>query len=246
MKKYTLILFICFFALPTFAQSAYQLIQSYNIIRSTAKIKETIEVPQTLINVALEKAYFQSLYKSSQEIQMIPLESSTENYVQVAYYFTQEKCKPTEVYGGYNYLKLYCSMMDPRTLKTIRKTDKYNGIHHIVNQSTIKLLYYRYIKTNPELSQTVKLQDMLVNAPAILHPLHNEKAYTEVFHNYELQIQIYVKYGVEGIIVNFFNQINEINRINKLPEIDADIIRGTLIQGELWAKTYGLKWSVDD
>ena len=242
MKKYILLFILCFLYINTFSQSVYKVIQGYNLIKPSAKIQETITVSQSLLNVTLQRAYFQTQYRESTNIKISYLENVSRNAV-VKVDIEQFKCEPTELYGSYNYLKTCYSLMNLRTLKKIRKTSGYNGVHHIINQSTIRVIYEKYIKTNDELKEIPNLQEILENTPAIFHPLHNNKAYIDTFHNSEKQLIIYEEYGVEGIIMNFFYELIDINKTNHISEIDQEIVTATLMQAYIWAKTYGLKWN---
>ena len=153
---------------------------------------------------------------------------------------------PENIYGGYNYLRIISKISKQKgaVVKTYRPIWKkihdvtsYNGAHHIVNQSTLKEIHKRY-------GMKVNLTEMQRNAPAIFHRLHGHPAYTSTFHNMEMQLLIYEQRGVSGIIDNFFIKAKLISASSRgtIPMYSYEVIRGTYLEAELWAKTFGLKW----
>ena len=162
---------------------------------------------------------------------------------------------PETLYGGYNYLRIIASIskekgiVDKKYLfkwKNINKTQGYNGVHHIINKSTLKEIHSIMKKEyrNNGRVFNIRLDEMQNNAPAIFHRLHGHPAYTNTFHNMEMQLLIYEQRGVSGIIDNFFIKAKLISASSRgtIPMYSYEVIRGTYLEAELWAKTFGLKW----
>lgn len=159
----------------------------------------------------------------------------------------QGVCFPTDVSGGYNYLKLVSrEMKGCDGWENISKTKGYNGAHHIINKSVIEVICAD-IKVNARLRGEeidLNIDEVKNNAPAIFHPYHNRRGYEDVFHNFGEQIKLYYSVGVRGIIEDFFIRVNELNRAEGLPEYSEEFIEHTLKEAALWAKHYGLRWSL--
>lgn len=72
--------------------------------------------------------------------------------IRITYRFlTPQLTYPEKLYGGYNYLKLLSRLSHNKLInknflhiwKNINKTQTYNGVHHIVNKSTLQEIHLR-------------------------------------------------------------------------------------------------------
>lgn len=95
----------------------------------------------------------------------------------------------------------------------------YNGAHHIVTKFVIK--------------QIGGSDEAIRNGPSVFHPLHNRPEYVDAFHNHQRQLEIYKVGGIKGIVQDFFDRV---------PGFTDDEIKVMLLESELWAKHWGLKW----
>ncbi len=147
----------------------------------------------------------------------------------------QPVCAPTELVGGYNYLRTVSRRLKslPKWKKTA-KTNGYNGAHHIVTQTVIgEIARELGLKHIPEIKS---------NAPAVYSPLHGEPAYNDLFHNHPRLLEIYYSKGVRGVVLDFFERLNEAHKKEGLPTYSEDAIDLQLKEAELWSKHWGLKW----
>lgn len=161
--------------------------------------------------------------------------------------------KPETIYGGYNYLKMLASVSKETGVvsksfipiwKNINKTQGYNGVHHIVNKSTIKVLHSE-MKNRARASGrkfTIRLDEMQNTAPAVFHVFHGNPNYTHIFHNSVQQVTSYKIGGIRKVVLDYFEQINVINITNGMKPIHKSVIDGTLKEAELWSKTFHLRW----
>lgn len=144
--------------------------------------------------------------------------------------FRQEAVHPTKVVGTNNYLRgVSKRFKETSEWKTINKSGQYNGAHHIVTKYVIKELGFGKA-------------DILNNAPSVFHPLHNNPNYIAIFHDHARQLEIYKQSGVRGVVIDFFERVNQVNRDLGLPEYDEAVMEQALLEAELWAKHWGLKW----
>lgn len=146
---------------------------------------------------------------------------------------------PLSVSGGYNYLRIVSQQFrEEPNWKYINRSSGYNGVHHIINKSVLKIIYTENTKELNELLFT----DFVNNAPAIFHPLHNDTRFSYIFHDCDKQIALYEDCGIKCILTDFFDEINIINESLGLPIYDEETIQNTLIEARFWAETYGLVW----
>lgn len=144
--------------------------------------------------------------------------------------YKQQAIHPTRVVGTNNYLKGVSKRFKGRPgWETIHKSRKYNGAHHIVTKYVIKELGFGKA-------------DILNNAPSVFHPLHNHPDYIDIFHDHARQLEIYKQSGVRGVVIDFFERVNQLNKELGLPEYDEAVMEQALLEAELWAKHWGLKW----
>ena len=166
--------------------------------------------------------------------------------IRITYKFLTPKLTyPERLYGGYNYLKLLSrlsrnKLIDKNFLhiwKNINKTQTYNGVHHIVNKSTLQEIYLR-----ANLKGRVRLDEMQNNAPAVFHSLHGNPAYKDIFHNRDKQVETYFKYGMKAVIDDFFNEVSIASRKEGVRFFSKEVIENTYKEAHLWCNTFNCKW----
>ena len=227
-----------------YCQSVYRILkpkslQQINIKRITIVDKAKIE--STIRAITYQSALRRQLNASQQNIfdvnnnEMIFIEQTIEQTI----------CDPTQIYGGYNYLRL-CSqnMKSDKQWKNINKSNSFNGVHHIINTSTLKELYKIALSNynSKIITNFPFFEEFIKNTPAIFHELHNDKETTLLFHNKDLQLKIYNENGIKGILDNFFETIDTLNYHKNLQLIESNVIVGTYLEAKLWSDYYGLKW----
>lgn len=102
----------------------------------------------------------------------------------------------------------------------INKANGYNGAHHIVTRFVI-----REIGGNSE---------CISNAPSVFHPLHNDVRYIDWFHNHQKQIELYKQGGIKAIVKDFFDNVGK-----DFTQLEREQL---MLEAELWAKHWGLRW----
>lgn len=249
MKK---LLFIIIFILNItniYSQNIFNLAKPAKNILRQIKYPVTIQritvVETSRIESAVAAAVYQSQLRQQEQFfinnlvnqQNVPMSLLTQE-------IKQFNCNPEKLYGGYNYLRTCSLILSGKEWKHINKVDSYNGAHHIINVSTLKILYKESVKSynNGIIANYPFLKEMLNNAPAIFHQYHNNPMFTNIFHSQEIQLQLYNHFGVKGILDSFFRQIQKMNEINGIPPISDEIIIGTYLEAKLWTDYYGLKW----
>lgn len=134
--------------------------------------------------------------------------------------FTPGIVTPAIVIGPNSYLKgVSRAFRGENAWVNINSGSGYNGAHHIVTKFVI-----REIGGNAE---------AIKNGPSVFHPLHNKPEYIDLFHNHQRQLELYKTEGIKGIVEDFFNRV---------PGFTDEEIKLMLLESELWAKHWGLKW----
>lgn len=137
---------------------------------------------------------------------------------------------PSRLVGPTNYLRGVSTRLKGRPgWERIGQSGGYNGAHHIVTRSVIKQI-------------SGKDGEIVNNAPSVFHPLHNNKSFDKDFHDHARQLELYREHGIRAIIIDFFERINAINEALGLPKYEQADIDKELIEAELWARHWGLKW----
>ena len=246
-KLFYVLLFLAYCSVCN-AQSAYQIMRSVvkGNIQKRITICRTIKAPieQSKLVADVLKTHKQtSIYSTI-----------CKNELKVTSQFTAPVLKrPETLYGSYKYLKILSLLSKEATYidkqfafiwKNINKTQSYNGVHHIVNKSTLKQIHHdmKMRARRDGEAFTINLAQLQNTAPGAFHIMHGNPKYNTVFHNQELQYKIYKKYGISGIIKNYFYEINKLNLEVGLKPIPGFVIQGTLKEAELWAKTFKLRW----
>ena len=162
---------------------------------------------------------------------------------------------PSSLWGSYHYLRVLTKLsqrpgaVHPKYAsewKHIYQVTSYNGVHHIVNQRTLKSLYHSMRNKAKERKESfyIRLDEMMREAPASLHPFHGNPEYKTFFHNPERQMQLYEEGGIRAIVVDYFISLHRFHtkHPNTAPFIPTDVRKNTLLEAKLWAETFHLKW----
>lgn len=238
------ILLIFFFQCYGHTQNAYQVLKQISKGSKRALVCRTITTNVVNANLARNAALLRNTSNYSQHLLDCKIKINTEFSIPVLK-------KPESLYGGYNYLKILSTMARrdkfiadgyQRVWKNINNSTTYNGVHHIVNKSTLELIH-RELKAKG-LHSNVNLAEMQNNAPAIFHILHGNPEYKDIFHNSEYQLKMYHMYGIKGILEDFFRKMDNISLVTnyKIQYIPNFVKEGIMAEAELWAKNYNLKW----
>ena len=266
MKKILVFLIaVLFCASPTvYAQSAYQLFRTATRINFKAvpygTISRHLQAPAAsqrlasrvakLTNPSTFSTYFQNrIFKTKAGVVLQPeihLLTRFEAPVLV---------HPSSLWGSYHYLRVLTKLSQrPGAVhpnyasewKHIYQVTSYNGVHHIVNQTTLKSLYHSMRNKAKERKESfyIRLDEMMREAPASLHPYHGNPEYMKVFHNSAHQLELYRKGGIRAVVVDYFMQLKKFHKENptKAPAIPQEVINNTLLEAKLWAETFHLKW----
>ncbi len=147
----------------------------------------------------------------------------------------QNKCHPTRMVGGYNYLRaVNKKFKSSPQWKGVTESGMYNGVHHIVTQTVIDA-----IAKEVDIKDT---KEMKANAPAAYSALHGNPQYGDLFHDHATLLDIYHAKGIHGIVTEFYERLNEKNKELGLPLYEEDVIELSLMEAELWAKHWGIRW----
>lgn len=250
MKKILVFVFAILWS-NIYSQSVFRIINPTKVrfLKSEIEltIQRTIIVETSKIEDAIRVAEFQARMRHQEEVfrESMTIAGSNKPIEYLTQQIDQSLCKPTELYGGYNYLRL-CSknMRAHKDWLTINKTSSYNGVHHIINVSTLFELYKITVQNykNGLIGMYPFEEEFMRNAPGIFHKLHNHPEFTSLFHNKEMQLYIYENYGIKGILDNFFQTVATLNQSKGLEQIPAEVVEGTYLETKLWCDYYGLKW----
>ena len=147
----------------------------------------------------------------------------------------QPVCPPTQLAGGYNYLRAVTKRFKPLPQwERIAKSGGYNGAHHIVTQTVIDA-----IAREEGLKHVTEIK---ANAPAVYSPLHGSPVYSDLFHDHATLLSTYHEKGVRGVVTEFFERLNIAHEKEGLPPYDEETIKTELGEAELWSEHWGLKW----
>lgn len=264
MKKIlVLLLAVCFSNPVVYAQSGYQVLkgapkllqkQGGSITRRMRAPVDSEQLAERVARLTLPTAltkYRQiTLFKQQGQASFLQPEVFIQTEFDVPV-FTH----PSLLWGSYQYLRVLTKLAQTpgavkskyvKEWKNLRQTTSYNGVHHIVNQRTLKNIYGEMKRRAKENGApfTLRLHELLHGAPASLHPYHGNPKYKNVFHNLERQERLYARGGIQAIVVDYFKQLNKFHRANpkEAPEIPTEVIANTLLEAKLWAETFHLKW----
>lgn len=244
MKLIPLVLFLLLSA-NVFSQSAFNIVKVARNATRPNVICRTITIRTSGLSIANRVVGSSILsspvrYKSINSKLCIPKTTITYDFkIPIITY-------PEKLYGPYNLLKLISRNSRTNKLiskehisiwKNINKTQTYNGVHHIVNKSTLQEVHSR-----ANLNGMVRLDEMQNNAPAVFHSLHGNPTYKDIFHNRDRQVETYFKYGMKAVIDDFFNRVNIASRKEGVRFFSKEVIENTYKEAHLWCNTFNLKW----
>lgn len=195
-----------------FSQSVFKFARRGEHLRVT----RTVQTPfRTLARRAIEREQQKQVFNRPLGIQAT---------------YRQNFTRPYKVIGPNSYLRGVGRKFKGRKgWERIEQSGSYNGAHHIVTKSVIKQI-------------SGKDGEIVNNAPSVFHPLHNNKSFDKDFHDHARQLELYREHGIRAIIIDFFERINAINEALGLPKYEQADIDKELIEAELWARHWGLKW----
>ena len=211
-----IVVILVLLSVNVYSQNCYQLLKSGC---TKLVVNRTITVKPIQVGLAqkvLERQAKRVVIKAQPEVIML-----TGDYSSVV-------TQPSKVVGGHNYLKMAGQKLESQGFN-INGSGGYNGAHHIVTKSVIREL----ARHKPRI---------INNAPSVFHPLHADPRYVEVFHDHKRILEVYNSWGVKGVILDFFSRVNKVNELEGLPIYTDDVIETELLEAELWAKYWGLKW----
>ena len=249
IKLISVVIFCCLSS-NLFAQNLFRLIRPvvrkpFSVYQMPATIQRVTVVETRNIERAVRVATLQSAQRQQLELHQTAMKAYPN--VDVSYMvqdINQLKCRPEQIYGGYNYLKVCTSAMKGKEWENINKNNLYNGVHHLITIQTIKVLHKESLLAYEEgrISLYPFFNDMVANAPGLFHQLHNNPAYRSIFHNSEVQLELYNTGGIKAILDDFFINIQKIQIENRMEQIPEDVIKGTYLEAELWSEHFGLIW----
>lgn len=246
-----LLLGVCFIFLYSFSYSQNLFRVLRPVFRKPVPIRHGVYIQRVTVvetrqlENAVRAAALQSQYR--QQAEMVKQDMFVHPNIPVAY-LTQEikqlDCKPENLYGGYNYLRVCATQLKGANWNRVNSTTSYNGVHHIVAVSTLKELHKECIKSynNGDIQIYPFFNDLVRNAPGIFIKYHNNPALADSLHNAELQMELYNSGGIKSILDFFFEVVQKQNIKMGIEPIPQDIITGTYVEAELWAKYFGLVW----
>lgn len=268
MKK-LLVLFVTLIlsSTPVFSQNAYQVIRSSGkrvgkvLNRGTLRVNRHIIAPASSAKLAQKVAGFYAPHTTKVNFRNQTFKGKywakiTVPQVVISIEFKAPILRePTALWGSYRFLKEVVRLsQEPGAVakgyekkwRHVRDTDSYRGVHHIVNQSTLKTIYTRKrIKAqNNHKPYPIQLGNMQKDAPGIIHPFHGNPKYERTFHDMNRQLRLYQQGGVRAIILDYFNAMQELHKQypKEAPLISQEMLNNTLKEAQLWAETYHLRW----
>lgn len=129
--------------------------------------------------------------------------------------------QPIRVVGPNNYLRgISKRFKGVEGWESVNKSGGYNGAHHIITRFVIR-----------EIGGS---SECLNNAPSVFHPLHNHPEYIDFFHNHTRQLELYKQGGISAIMNDFFEKVGKYFTQAEKEQL--------MLEAELWAKHWGLKW----
>lgn len=259
MRRLVALLLLFFFTHGiVFGQSAYKIVTTAKKsamlvtrhLRAPVSSQELAATVAALTQPAITHSYYQN--------QVINKKGTTTVVPQihiVTEFRTPLLKDPATLWGSYQYLKEIVSLskekgiIAPKYLskwKKIHSVAHYRGVHHIVNKSTLKEIYWMMKReaTAQGIPFTVNLADMQKNAPGAFHPFHGNPEHAVVFHNLNKQLLLYKQGGVKAILKDYFTQMENLHKRypNDAPPVCHDVVKNTILETKLWCETFHLRW----
>lgn len=241
--KHIILGLLLIFPLDVFSQSAFNIVKTARKSFKPSIICRSITTQTINTNLARDVLKIQNVI--TKPVYKITNKHCTPQ-IRITYQFTTLPITyPERLYGGYNYLKIISRLSKDKVIdkqfvhiwKNINRTQSYNGVHHIVNKSTLQEIYLR-----ANLKGKVRLDEMQNNAPAVFHSLHGNPAYKDIFHNRDKQVEIYFNFGMKAVIDDFFHNVRIVSREEGVRFFSKEVIENTYKEAHLWCNTFNCKW----
>ena len=224
MRRIVMLSLLLSLSLTSYSQSIYQSVKAGS---RGLKVRRTITVNPSNFNLA-RKVVAQRAVATKVNVNL-------ERAVIMAE-MRQPVNRPEKMVGGYNYLRMAGKAFKPLSgWQHVGDSRGYNGAHHIVTRAVIA-----------EIANDLKIAEpgeVAANAPSIYHPLHHDPDFNYLFHDHAMLLDMYKQKGVQGVVLDFFHRVNRVNGQLGLPLYDNFSIQMELLEAELWAKHWGLKWN---
>lgn len=249
-KNVFIALLACLFVSPSSAQSAFKIVKALKSSRITKAALVCRTTKASVSQAALAKEVIKLHHPEYTEV----LSSACLPEIQFTAEFKVPLLRrPETLYGSYSYLKILAAWSREKgsveykyinIWKNIHRTQSYNGVHHIVNKSTLKAIHsdMKMYARSKGLPFTTNLAQVQNTAPATFHILHGNPEYKHIFHDADTQYKLYQSSGIKGVIEEYFKNINKVNAELGLKPVPFSVILGTFKEAELWAKTFNLRW----
>lgn len=249
-KNVLIALLLCCLVPTVCAQSAFKLVKALKNSKITKAAVVCRTTKASTAQTALVKEVIQLHNPEYTEI----LSSACLPEIQLKAEFKVPRLRrPETLYGSYSYLKILAAWSREKgsveykyinIWKNIHRTQSYNGVHHIVNKSTLKAIHsdMKLSARSKGVPFTINLAQVQNTAPATFHVLHGNPKYKHIFHDADTQYKLYQCSGIKGVIEEYFKNINKVNAEFGLRPVPFSVIIGTLKEAELWAKTFKLRW----
>lgn len=263
-KAFAALLLLVFSQCAVFGQNAYQILKSVPKATLAAKpgaiVYRHLQAPAASARLAAEVArlpnpseishfYQNKIFRNKRGTVVVP-------QIHIMISFPAPVLKdPSSLWGSYHYISALTKLsrtpgaVHPKYAhkwKHIQATTRYNGVHHIVNKSTLKVIYeemkQKAIRNGRPF--TVNLADMQRDAPGSLHPFHGRPEHAVVFHNLDNQLKLYRRGGIKAIVQDYFAQLQRFRLLypQEAPFISDEVIHNTLLEAKLWSDMFHLKW----
>lgn len=266
MKKILVLSAVCLFAGNTvvYSQSAYQLVKNtpqFTIQSTSIKlVSRHLKAPLSSSSLAkhvseLRVPIFTNTYAQGTLLDVSPKKIIIPEIHIISSFPISVLRNPSSLWGSYRYLRVLTSLsresgsVHPQYIdewNKIFQVSGYNGVHHIVNKSTLKVIYHELKQEAAAKKQvwTISLEDLQNNTPASLHPFHGKPEYSGFFHNMDRQLLLYREGGVRAIITDYFRELAKFHEMypEEAPYIPQQVVNNTVLEAKLWCETFGLKW----
>lgn len=264
MKKTLVALALLWFSqYAVYAQNAYQVLKSASKVKVSAKSAAVINrhmcAPASCARLASQVASLSRPFQRSHYYQNHIVQKKMGTVVipqiHIITTFSAPVLKdPSSLWGSYHYMRALTKLsrtqgaVHPQYAskwKDVFTTTRYNGVHHIVNKSTLKAIYDEMKRQAASKGRvfTVNLEDMQREAPGSLHPFHGNPKHAVVFHNLDNQMRLYRRGGIKAIVLDYFAQLQRFRLLYPdAPFIPQEVVTNTLLEAQLWSETFQLKW----
>lgn len=237
MRKLVLLFVLLLTSVHIYPQNAIKILGNLRRLSKVA-VERTIYVPKVDYLPAVAIASHYEPYK------VVNYGSIAQIEYNITFQINSLKL-PDTIYGPYNYMRAISKVskqtkfIHPDYMSIWSKLNNsvgYNGVHHLINKSTIKQICSDYACSSAILTEMQK------NAPSIFHPFHGNPHFTTIFHNSEEQYENYVRFGMKRTAEIQLDKINELNKAMGKPKLTEEYIEGILNEVKIWCSIYGLTY----